>query len=67
MATSRKTLAPNETAFNKLYFVNMFQPAGARYSTFNEAEKNHCRMAEIANKLTAFQLSCLIDKIESIQ
>ena len=67
MTKTQIILTPADTAFNKLYFVNMFQPVGAKFATFNHAEMLSNRMAKIATKLSPSDLQYLISKIESIQ
>ena len=62
--TTIKKYSPYDSAFLKLYFVNMFQPNTAKLTTFDHAQTIGMKMAKIANKLTPSELDYLIKKIE---
>lgn len=60
------TLQPQDIAFNKLYFVNLFAPNTDKEKTFQDAKFHYPRLAAIAEKLTGTELEFLIGKIEGI-
>ncbi len=60
-------LTPADSAFLKLYFVNIFQPQNAKFSTFFHAEILGNKIAKIAAKLSPSDIQYLIDKIEEIR
>lgn len=63
--TTKKMNAP-QTAFNRLYFVNLF--SSIKYSSLQEAKaKSHLsEVVKIAEKLTGQELEILNSKIESL-
>ena len=60
------TLQPQDIAFNKLYFVNLFKNGDQKFVNFSAAENQGDRLAKIANELKPADLEFLIGKIESI-
>lgn len=63
---SKPTMNPYDSAFAKLYFVNLLSKTG-KYRTFFEAQKTEIRLCAIAQKLSPRDLEFLTDRIENIQ
>jgi len=57
---------PYESAFNKLYFVNLFLSKGSKKTGFTDAKKAYPIMGAIAEKLTETELKVLIRNIENL-
>ena len=63
-AKQKEMLTPSDSAFNKLYFVNLI--SGHKFDTFFHAQLLHNTAAKIASKLPDKELDYLIKHIESI-
>lgn len=65
MKKAQQETDPYNSAFNKLYFVNMLSGDKNKASTFNEAMFDHPRLAALAEKIGPKELEFLIDRIEA--